>query len=485
MSLIPSESLNFPDSFRAKVGWRISEDPADEASAPAAGSRTVVFPVADAPTDPTQDSPPQDQAIPTENIPESGVASSHANGDLSDLAAPAETSESQLELMPEPAAAAEEVNVLSGSAEMQALLAHFLSSGSAIPADPSMAQPAAPSSPEAATSDFQFAVPFPVTPQPTAAPNEPTSFPEMNEEMITPVALSDIPADQTGSEPQRELPREPVAPENGSPGPAPTAPAGELVIETPAQANHVLQLIAAAVERGTLVGKPVTEAKPAPAPEPIPTPAIPQSASMSPDQFAPGEQSVPSAVPFSPPVPIPPSDVKKTPARIRITPRKIKPRPQVEPTAQPSLPSSPLSTAPSSFTPNGAIAGSESQAAPPQNMIPETATAAPAADNPKPRLEPFESSARKIAPRRAELAQSDLLLFTARERRNRWIGFGLSELAVLTALILLGHYGFTHHFPDPTIKLLVFILVFVAAAIAVALPIAFLRNDPKRWQRER
>src|SRR4051812_10248387 len=27
MSLIPSESLNFPDSFRANVGWHLDEDP--------------------------------------------------------------------------------------------------------------------------------------------------------------------------------------------------------------------------------------------------------------------------------------------------------------------------------------------------------------------------------------------------------------------------------------------------------------------------
>ena len=86
---------------------------------------------------------------------------------------------------------------------------------------------------------------------------------------------------------------------------------------------------------------------------------------------------------------------------------------------------------------------------------------------------------------RLELNQSNLGLFTERERRNRLIGFGLSEVVALTALILLGWFGFTSHFPDPTLKLLVFILLFVAAAITIALPIVFIRNSPSRWQRER
>ena len=91
--------------------------------------------------------------------------------------------------------------------------------------------------------------------------------------------------------------------------------------------------------------------------------------------------------------------------------------------------------------------------------------------------------ARKITATRLDLTQSDLALFTARERRNRWIGFGLSELAALAALITLSWFGFTYRFPDLTLKLLVFILVFAAAAIAVVLPIVFVRNDPARWQR--
>jgi hypothetical protein len=93
--------------------------------------------------------------------------------------------------------------------------------------------------------------------------------------------------------------------------------------------------------------------------------------------------------------------------------------------------------------------------------------------------------ARKPTAARLELNQSNLGLFTEREQRNRWIGFGLSESVALTVLVLLTWFGFTHHFPDPTLKLLVFILLFVAAAFAVALPIVFIRNSPSRWQRER
>ena len=65
-----------------------------------------------------------------------------------------------------------------------------------------------------------------------------------------------------------------------------------------------------------------------------------------------------------------------------------------------------------------------------------------------------------------------------------WDGALASIIAAIISLILLGYYGFTHHFPDPTLKLLVFILLFTAAAVAVGLPIAFLRNDPARWGKQ-
>jgi hypothetical protein len=98
-------------------------------------------------------------------------------------------------------------------------------------------------------------------------------------------------------------------------------------------------------------------------------------------------------------------------------------------------------------------------------------------------VERLEMPGRGAPSPRLPVVNADLMKFSARERRNRWIGFGSSEIAALTSVILLGHYEFTHHFPDPTLKLLIFILLLAAIAIAVALPIAFLRNDPARWER--
>ena len=90
---------------------------------------------------------------------------------------------------------------------------------------------------------------------------------------------------------------------------------------------------------------------------------------------------------------------------------------------------------------------------------------------------------RRITAGRLDQPEDDAGLFTLRERRYRWIVFGLSEGAALTSLILLGQFALTHKFSDPTLKLLVFILAIAAAAISVALPIVFIRNNPTRWQR--
>jgi hypothetical protein len=100
----------------------------------------------------------------------------------------------------------------------------------------------------------------------------------------------------------------------------------------------------------------------------------------------------------------------------------------------------------------------------------------------------FEAWAAKMPPRKITAGRLDKPmedfggLFTVRDRRNRWIGFSLSEAAALTALIVLVHLALTHKFSDPTLKLLVFILAIGAAAVAVALPIAFIRNNPTRWK---
>jgi len=253
-----------------------------------------------------------------------------------------------------------------------------------------------------------------------------------------------------------------------------------LVVETPAQANHVFELIAAAVQRGAVVGGPVAEPGP---------PVTPLEAE------APAREELPTSVPEESEHPssatVEPSDMPpavKTPAKIRITPRKIKPRAPIavaEP--PPSAPAVPETVAPPpdyampNFPPSSSMLSALAPALPLAAEPPKVAGEPRA---PRPPVEPWQGRMppRKIAASGFE-AESDPGLFTAPERRNRWIGFGLSEAAALTSLILLGRFVLLHKFPDPTLKLLVFILFLAAAAIAVAIPIAFIRNNPTRWQR--
>ena len=216
----------------------------------------------------------------------------------------------------------------------------------------------------------------------------------------------------------------------------------------------------------------------------MPTPVIQPAVASTPDvgaQTAPAEEISKASMPTAPLGTSP--DAAKVPAKIRITPRKIKPRPQVQP-----MPEGPVTLQPLDYAYQGNVSrepatsvfhDEEAEPDPPfQTRPPVAEPARPEPLPPRPEL-----SARKIAAARLELAQDDLFLPNAKERRNRLIGFGLCELAVVAALILLARFGFTHHFPDSTIKILVFILVFAAAGVAIALPIAFMRNDPRRWQR--
>jgi hypothetical protein len=257
------------------------------------------------------------------------------------------------------------------------------------------------------------------------------------------------------------LPEKPSPVESVRQDPFPVQPRSEPIVAAPAS-----------IPVPTPVA-PVVETNLAPvsaAPEP-PKIAIP--AAIEPAPQTPTSSPAPAAAPET-------QNAARTPVKIRIQPRKIKARPSTEPALAPaqavvadevpSVPQKPLTRATLEKKP-----GAQS-AVEPKRDSPSPGRQ----ENAEPR---GELSARKIAAARQEIPQSDLFLFSARERRNRWIGFGLSELAVVTALILLGRFGFTHQFPDPTLKVLVFILLLAAAAIAVALPIAFFRNDPRRWQR--
>ncbi len=549
MSLIPSESLNFPDSFRANVGWRLDElDDADGSLPPPHQPDGNLVPSSvklhTTATETFSAAPPAPFEPPPSLV---------SQGEPAPSAEPqGEGDDRQLELIPKAASDEQLAAASPGPVEMNALLQYFLS-GAAVPA-PSVAvdQPNGETAfPPEDVATVSGVVPTNVpveSPGLVAPPNEPLTVAPVSFEPIAepPFAEPEPAAASNAKSSQQSI----VAALESLSHTDVEAPIGSVEIQTPAQANHIFELIAAAVQRGALVGQTVPE--PSGAPQPIvseppssppfvaPAPVLEPPASdfsiaqkpVSPSPATPARApeptfSVPSAVvpeqefvarhptavtKPSPSVPAvvprptisaapvheapPPTArdattaratsepvVPKAPAKIRITPRKIKPRPQLPPT-QDEAASVP------SLDPDLA-----KDVSPEEKVSPalERKRVAPIETEPKmaaKTLEPLERlsprpelSARKIAAARLEIAQSDLFSVDARQRRNRWIGFGLSELAILTALILLGRYGFTHHFPDPTLKMLVFILIFAAAAVAIALPVAFFRNDPQRWDR--
>src|SRR5437764_6314479 len=75
MSLIPSESENFPDSFRSNVGWRVGDQPDDPKAAAAVQRLVEVSPPAESAPHPEAtgdhqtDTPPQ----PNPPAPEEGI----------------------------------------------------------------------------------------------------------------------------------------------------------------------------------------------------------------------------------------------------------------------------------------------------------------------------------------------------------------------------------------------------------------------------
>ena len=586
MSLIPSESLNFPDSFRANVGWRLDEiDDIEGLVVPpqtgVASPELFPTPIDSPKASEGSHSPPP--APPTTASPSETPTAFAATAEPLSENPSVDADDQQLELIPKMTDEERSPRSPAGTMEMNALLNYFLAAGAApaaAPAQPNgdIAIPAENVATVAAVIPTNVAVEpsqdvIPPNEVLTTAPidNEPSSFPARFEQ-ITPAATPNQPKPATESI---------VAALQSLSHTDAEAPIGSVEIQTPAQANHILELIAAAVQRGALVGEtipeagipipeaPVTDAIPlsaAPPPELAPTPAATPEVAVKPAVAAtpavniappPDAQpvsgfsiarepvsprtdktprapdpvfSIPSAVVSEPPSvsePAPPvqktpapvcvpvsrpvtpavtvqaepsspepspaassssvpspapstasiAGAPKVPAKIRITPRKIKPRPQAQ-AAEEQVSSTPVSHA--EVSPE-VKARPVSERRPESPVEPEVKPAPKSLEALQSLMPQPELSARKIAAARLQLAQSDLFRFDARERRNRWIGFGLSELAVLTALILLGRYGFTHHFPDPTIKILVFILIFAAAAVAIALPVAFFRNDPKRW----
>jgi hypothetical protein len=470
MSLIPSESLNFPDSFRASVGWRLTQKvesrmtrtPQRRAVTPARSKQGESEPLREAnaarqPSDPTLTSPSSLVPAPVS-------------------VAAVEVDNRQLELVPNHPLDTANSGPSSSMAEMGALLRHFFSSGVAsnspvetpngetitfatngIAQEPgsTLQAPAEPppSMAETAVSPNEYALPQPVKPIPFLSEHgaEPNSVdpPQHRTEQSVPAAA------------------DPVSPE-----PSPVS------VQTPAQAQQILELIAAAVQCGTLVGQTEPQARE--------TSIAPEVSPPAPDTIAAPAPRVTPAIfpPSKTAITTPPksADTARAPARIRITPRKIKPRASM-PAPQPDVAVSALSDHSSGHIANDVplVPADQEEARIP--MAAQSPMSSRVPESPVSLAARPEAPSRKLPPARRHLAEADLWLFTARQRRNRWIGFGLSESAVLTALILLARFGFTHQFPDPTLKVLVFVLIFAAAAVAVALPIAFFRNDPRRWAR--
>jgi hypothetical protein len=479
MSLIPSESANFPDSFRAKVGWRLTEK---VESSPA---RTPRRRAPSAPPKPV-DRPSPSREKNAAGEPSKPSALNPVSAAPEPVAAtPTEEEDPQLELIPNAPLDSGHSPVDPGTADMNALLRHFFASAAASsvsiqPAsgEPSISAPEPivelPMTPIKASDEVPA-----IAPEGPSLPNAPVACLPAQAEPVLAVGQSTVDSSTVDSPPVES--EQTTAAAQGLPSLEPAPPPGPVTIETPAQAQHILELIAAAVQRGALAGET------GPPPPPETNIALPVTSSPSEDVSVPAEPPPPSPVPLkpTPSAAIPKSsDVPKAPARIRITPRKIKPRVLPEPSAEPEIPVAPASVdLPSQMV-------REVNSLPIERQLAEASPASqitvspPTTESPaRPTAPRVEQPARKLPPPRLALAQSDLLAFTARERRNRWIGFGLSEIAVISALVLLGRFGFVHHFPDPTLKLLVFILIFTAAAVAVALPIAFFRNDPRRWAR--
>ena len=497
MSLIPSESLNFPDSFRADVGWRLPKQNGGRKSRPARReARTTArersawinetrHSVSETITDPTK----EPFLPPSPSEPE--------------LIAPEQSD--QLELIPKSAGefAASEVSADTAEAGPESVLDHLFrlaaSTGTLVGppevASPAATEPVRPSSipssngglTDSTATTAEAAQPpdvdVPQTADTSVNPHtatEPTSSP------APAVLSSDFTIQPDEFDRLAELPEEPSPPEvESTPAETPVHPS-PLVIDTPAQANHILELITAAGQRGALVGGPVPQSEPiAPKQTAPPETAAEPKSSLQVNEVAPPQEAAKSA---TIPSPIPDSatpNVPKVPAKIRITPRKIKPRApgpaEPERAVESPLLGSYFENAFGTGDVPTASANVEKSPIPPVNAGPIAKTPSMA----KPTVPLFnarEMASRKIATTRDRKAP-DLALSMARERRNRWIGFGLSEVFSLTALGLLGWFALTHHFPDPTLKLLVFILLLAAAAIAVALPIAFIRNNPGRWQR--
>jgi len=596
MALIPSESLNFPDSFRATVGWRATTKPvpppadiprrtepppdtngeaksAEVPADPSSSSRTAPNAAVEESGTP-KDKAPEQPALSEETQPQLGnptedLKAVEPKPELEEAKKETKAEESHRELeqlkeedkADEPKQMAQEQLVSKPAEPPKVAPAPPVETKPEEPRDvmpepsPNIAPPAVGAtlsgadaaallskiffSPAAATTELDA---IKSKAQPSEIPTDSVTADRAAEPKPSPpVAPVDS---QPALEPTKELKKDPAKPveparKEFSINAQPAAPLGRdlsydeqpntVNIQTPAQTKQVLDLIAAAAARGVLKTESVSTQAPTiaspPAEKSVPeaaTPvttatkvAAPQEPGNISDEIAPGpERSVlntppvaaaslaatspspvtpvekpsvkPVAAESSTPAPIAPAAAApataapptqetsqppaKTPAKIRIQPRKLKARPIPQPAAESE--SADAEVAPEVTVPDAiAYAPVGKERAEPPASKPEPL--------PKPAYREWAESGMPL-PQRADSAPE---LFTARDARNRWIRFGLGEFGALTVFVLLLSYVLSHKFPDPTLKLLIFILMFAVGALAIALPIMFIRNHPAQWQR--
>jgi hypothetical protein len=491
MSLIPSESLNFPDSFRANVGWHIAEQ-GDQSNPPPSPPPPAVSlvdkppaPPKTAPQPPTSKRPAEAEKITPSQITDSpSPAKPVAQPTMTETDTTVSPDEHQVAAeasTPSETAAGATGATLTGN-DAAAFLSKMFFAAAAPAAVESANGQAGLTAPQLSTTS-------PVEEESAASLQAPAagagstdidSPAKPNRAAMPENAAPRSPQPHVIHHPEQKPANNGTRTTNSENGAATSTAVNPAEVEQPAQAQHLFQLLAAAVQRGAVSGtldspgaaEPVSRA---PLRDPDGDISIPQEApTLEPAARA----AAPSAITHAAPAPSSPVVGPRAPAKIRIQPRKIKPRPQVATSAPPAAQPEPPSA------PSEPVKYDEAVPAPvvekaPIRMRPTVETkAAPANfEEPMRRLDSRELAA---ATRNLPSGRVDL---TYSESRSRWIGFALSELAALTSVVLLGGYGFTHKFPDPTLKILVFILMFAAAAIAFALPIAFIRNNPNRWQK--
>lgn len=471
MSLIPSESLNFPDSFRATVGWRpLTEKERRRSSSERSDSNGTSNGAESQTTNghcqaPSQ-SPRGEYEAEAKKLPESTTeqatldlkeATRKSSAPVSDTPqetipaqSPPAASEAQTEtespetISADPTQSKEETRVAPQFSITEIFQKIAEAQGQVI-------QPQSPG--EAEIESPPMAAPDP------AESSETSPLPESNVELSE--AKGEVPVGVQIS--IVEILRKIAEAQGQSVEPKTEEAAKTVEFPTPAESDK----------------KESAEQTPSPLPEPNPArvseakmelPKIdPAKSSQSDDKIS--DQSARTEGAES-------SAMAKTPAKIRIVPRKLKPR-QPMPTDQSSVPAEATRLYDDEIVSNGSNENGNRRSGDP--VLAETMAS---------KKEVGETIRPDIAPRRIEktrvvIARPELPLYRNSESRGRWIRFGLAEIVAVVCFFALLNFGITHHFSDPTLTILVDILIFAAAVAMIAVPIAFVRNNPARWQGQR